>query len=298
MATKTQVTDGVSRVSGTITLSNLNQPMHDETPVQLCAVHAGSAFCYITDITAVGWGGADPQPDPPEGTMASFCVRLYNPTPGAGPIHDEHYFVYVPTAGPYGFSVDYNVAISYQRLWRDRTDAPTHGRDNSPVYASDTTMTDSLVLEYPASIDATFGSLTWTETQTEWAPDVWEPPLEALSGVTLNYSMMSCTAGYEFARITVNWNGVAANFSGRSKLVTGDTRRLVGSGSAVYLESLLDDDTDPGELYQVTYGLPQVVDLQPHVWDRAGVDVDDVRLSLGIIASPLIPETLTWSTTP
>lgn len=298
MAVKTQTVDGAGHVTGTISLQNLGTPLHDESPVALCAASAGGIRCGFYECT-LGWGGPDPQPDPPEGTTYTFAVFIdVGGTGNSGPTNGVHSFVYVGEDLGWEASGSFDISLSGRELWRDRTSEATHGRNGAPVYGVETHAEDSWVTVHPVSWAATFaglslsGTQTWDESMGEWVPIT----VGAIAGVQADFSMMSSNA-LEYARVTFAWDGVALNFSGRSETVEGGLYKLIGDGSAVYLIGLVSNDADPHDCYTVAHLSPMLADFsEAFIRDRNAGLLGDVQVSGGFTATPRVPASMTWLT--
>jgi hypothetical protein len=77
MATKTQVTDGTSQVTGTIGVYNQEKyPIMVSAPTKDVSVEAGAIRCGIMDISTERWAGLDPAP----GSSSTADARLRYPT--------------------------------------------------------------------------------------------------------------------------------------------------------------------------------------------------------------------------
>ena len=290
MATKTQVTDAAQTVSGVISLTNLDQPLLGKTPVGVCSVTGGGVEVGFGDITESGWAGANPQPDPPAGTAAVFVRRI--DTDPDDPLYGScHDFVYIPTGGPYTVSAAYSIRTTGARVHRERTSSPGTGRDNSPVYARETSATDTWHdLDPPLSWVASFGSLSSSGTQYDFGGTWFPRSITQLGGIALSWGMNTANSGLTFATITVDWSAVALDFSGMSKtFATG--YKLVGSGSGVSMTTTSTAYGDPNEM-SVTVGRPYLKDFSPFaVVDLAGDLLPDLLIDGGFVADPRYPWT-------
>ena len=290
VATKTQVTDAGQTVSGVITLTNLDQPLLGKTPVRVCSVTGGGVEVGFEDITETGWAGADPQPDPPDGAEATFVRYIYTDPDDQlyGACHD---FVYLSAGGPYELSAAYSIRTTGSRVHRERTSSPGTGRDNSPVYARETSVTDTWHdLDPPLSWVASFGSLASSGTQYDVGGTWFPRSITQLAGISLGWGMNTANSGLTFATITVDWSAVALNFSGMSKtFATG--YKLVGSGSGVSMTTTSTAYGDPNEM-AVTVGRPYLKDFSKFaVVDRAGDLLPDLLIDGGFVADKRYPWT-------
>lgn len=188
---KTATRDTGSSVSGTLTLYHAEETYSGRPPVYALGVTAGVQSCglavaywdndagvYKYDLSSLGvggsweltgesyeegkrifiawigqavWAGEDPETKYQNaGVVATALTRLY-----AG-----------VDATPWTVSVNWSIAVTSSHLWRERTATASTGRDSAPVYAHETTVTDTWIADRPASASVQCGGATLTTAQT------------------------------------------------------------------------------------------------------------------------------------
>lgn len=218
MATKTQVVDGVGHITGTLAVrSQCDYPILISAPTRHLLIGAGSIQLNIEDISTAGWSGPDPQPNPPEGTELTFAVSIYS-WRGVGLDIVAHEFVYMTGLDDDDIVRAFDISISGNRIWRTESTSPGPGRESSPVFAREVSESDLWVPENPISIAVTFGSLSYSETQT-WNGASWDPPyFSTISALIWACTMHKGASWIEYAEATgLTWDGGTLNFSGMSK---------------------------------------------------------------------------------
>ena len=320
-AVKTGVTKSAVPYTGTLTLTNQRDSGDADNPgpTWAVAVGAGNVVCYLSRI----WWDNNVM-------LYAYCVPYTNPSmvyyiPEAqAPSFSEGEIGFIygladgnETTGPSGtwpspvitklasgvssISVNYSMAFGCKRLYRTRTSSPSTGRDASPVYAKETTVSDAWQdVDHPWTYNVSLGTISWTGTQawTELVPDEygWWPFLAAPGGVQMFFCQRQGLEGKDYAEVSAKVNGVGLDFTGGTK--TYDEFTLTGDGDAVSLGCDSNGDIANQATWNVTALDPLMVDFSGvSVKDRDGNAVN-VRVSGGFKADPRYPATMSWSTTP
>lgn len=285
MATKTQVTDEQQTITGTITLLNQNVPnksISASSATWRQSFMAGGIYCTIEDITESGNLYGDPQPSPPPGTDYTFIAILESA--GPMPIH-HHEFYYFPDGDPVTLALDYSINITGFRLNRARTSSPGAGRDSSPVFAKETHVQDTWVLE-PVSWNASFGGMTDTGAE---AGDT------GISGITqahIYYHQKNGITGYIYNTISMKWSDCDVDFSGMGKTVS--PLRFAGDRNTISMDVVTNFLNSPGvwSTHTIDVGVPCIKDFSNFVvFDRDGDLVDTLLINGGFVADPRYPWT-------
>jgi len=308
---KTATTRAGRVLSGTLVMQNQRTPDNGPEgpgPSVVVAVNYPPAQAFIARVyrdPSTGqwgffagsgqwqWGFPDPQLSENEHLYAVGLEGLQQP---GEPLPSSHY-AFVKTTGA-SVSADFSLSGGGDRLSRERTHSPAPGRDSSPVYAVETKAKDTWHNdEHPYAFDATCGSIhlsgvqEWNETYG-WVPD-WTPG----SPVQIRFSMAGGAEGTDYASASLQLDGQKLDFSHRHKTIQIFTLR----GGVGELVLRCDDTSGVTGLptFDVEYVLPYMIDFrQVFARDRQGTAVDGVRLDGPFQASPRIPESMNWSTTP
>jgi len=214
--------------------------------------------------------------------------------------------VIVKTSGN-GVSVNYTVQIGSHVLTRERTHLPATGRDGSPVYAQETKAADAWAdADHPWAWSATLGTISWSGTQTwheitdEESPDYpgyWQPNLTGITGAGIAFAQSGGVADTDYASASLTVNGTNVSFANRHK--TYGVFDLQGADGAVTCHCESTGSVSGVTSWHIAYTLPPMMDFsQVYVRDREGNPVDGIRLDGPFQASPRVPASLNWSTTP
>lgn len=203
-AVKTGVTKSAVPYTGTLTLTNQRDSGNadDPGPTWAVAVVVGNVVCYLSRI----WWNYDawlyaycvpysasfmytiPQAQAPSfsegeiGFIYGLIPEQEAPSFAEGEIGGPSPVITKLAAGVSSISVNYSMAFGCKRLYRTRTSSPSTGRDASPVYAKETTVSDAWQdVDHPWTYNVSLGTISWTGTQawTELVPDEyydWCPP--------------------------------------------------------------------------------------------------------------------------
>lgn len=322
-AVKTQTTDGGAATNGTFTLYHADGiGDSDQGPVNCLSAAGGFVSCglatawwngdvgaYVYDLGTLGPGG--PQQVAAEGYEEGkrLFVEWIGQTWWTGTSSEDRQQIGGVTvtalqrryagvdATPWTVTADWSIALTTSRLTLKREHEPAAGRDASPVYAKEMHATHEWILEEPGSVVVTCGAASLSVAQTWNATlEVYNPVLGPLTNLTLGWYPHTGTANTDYALTTLHWSAVPVSFTGRYKQYP--TWRLNGAAEAIALRATSNSDTDAGP-YTVGYQWPRMIDFTGfHVRDRQGTDVDNVRIAGPFQASPRVPASLTWSTTP
>jgi hypothetical protein len=318
-AVKTATTRTGAVVTGTLSLTNQRTPSNSAEgpgPSWGVAVTVGNIHCFLSrmfyDNDAGEWSfyvyyGATPQQQ---------FLGAYDP----GCTGDELPYIYGVRdsaeeslgtwpgsvvvkigTGVSTVSVDYSITVNDSILARERTSAPATGRDGSPVYAHETATEDAWVAaDPPWTYAVTLGTISWSGTQ-EWdaVNEWWEPNLSDVGGgIGFDFCQNGGTADTDYASIALQVGGIDLNFDHRHK--TYGVFDLQGAGDTVTCHcETTGAGPSPASSWHIGYEWPRMIDFTGfHVKDRQGADVDGVRIAGPFQASPRVPASLTWSTTP
>jgi hypothetical protein len=321
---KTAVTRTQTPITGHLELYNQRdgREVTEGGPTYAVGVGAGSVFCYLSrlfyDYNSGYWSFYCPYWDPY--AQQRFLTSYSGPAEGALPfvygITDADELghgtwpepVVVELTGTTGdVSVPFSLTFGCQRLYRERVAIASTGRDSAPVYAKETTVSDTWQdVDHPWTYNASLGSITWSGTQAWHAisdeedpdyPGWWEPNLTAPGGVSFHYCQKDGAAGVKYASVDAQVNGTGLNFTGGTKTYEGFL--LSGDSDAVSLTCTAAGSVANETVWRVVSLWPLIVDFSGvSVRDRDGNSVGGLRLSGGFKADPRYPQTLGWSTKP
>jgi hypothetical protein len=239
---KTGVWRSAVPISGSLKLYNQRDSGDGETagPTWSIAAGAGNVCCFVSrlwyDYNSGDWSYYVPYANP---AWQWFMPSGYDP----GLAEGEVAYVYgvcdtTETAGPSGtwptaqvvklasgtssLTLNYMMEFGTSRLYRERTSSPSTGRDASPVYAKETTVTDTWEdVDHPWTYTVTFGNISWTGTQawTELVPGEygWWPVLSAPGGVELFWCQKDGVEGHTYAESIAKVDNTGVDFSGGTK---------------------------------------------------------------------------------
>ncbi|MDD3493464.1 MAG: hypothetical protein PHZ19_08230 [Candidatus Thermoplasmatota archaeon] len=293
--TKTQVTDAGAVVHGELRLFNQERyPILISAPTKQIRAFAGGLECVIEDISTSGWGGPDPQPDPPLGTELTFAAYIGILGHMGAMAHEFHYFATdAPT--PWNIVLEYAVWALGQELWREESTIFGSGRHGKPVYAKERHMTDEWQAVPDCATWATLGGLS-----AHLPPgDEYSVPVTSI-GLTFIQHKGEGPPDFpetKYAEATVNWSLYPVNFSGRSRTI--GIYDFIGDGNAVYLETNTGGVQDRS--HAVGHARPYIVDfsrffLRNRVGALAGDD--SIRINGPFQATPLYGPSTTWAANP
>lgn len=319
-AVKTATTSAGSAITGTLTLYHAEETFGVAPPVYSIAMAGGYLAC---GLAAAWWDNDSSQyvyaPLGPGDNIYPLIGEGYDETKRVyvawimktiwqGTSPEDKYMVtsiadsaltrlYVGTdPTPFTVSVNYSLALTGMELWRERTHTPATGRDGSPVYAHETAATDTWVFTEPGTATVTCGGASYSPTQVyDPTLEVYNPLLDKLTSAGIDWYLHGGNSGSTYGAATLNWSGHTVDFTGRKKVLTNWT--LTGSAETVTLACT---NTHTADLtHQIIHDSPRMVDFsQVFVRNRQGTAVDTVRLSGPFQASPRVPASLSWSTTP
>ena len=307
MATKTQVTDGGSAVTGQLALRNQDSfnPNPVSAPTRSLAFGGGSIIVAIEDISTGGWFGPAPAPPAVPGDGLQFAIYISDTALLPGIVAHE-FVTFDPAVDPTPWEIEraFSIAISGRRIWRTESHSPGAGRENSPVYAKEVTYTDEWVADPPIFVTVTFGSLSYSATQT-WDGAQWIPAaMSPISGITVGFNQHKGKDWDKHMEVSgLAWDGGTVNFS-RYEYESNAGHQPPGGTSGNYLDGLLGGidhySKDLGNWSRsVSHGQPYIVDFSDFfVGDREGQLLGDLRVSGGFTASNHTPSSLSWSTDP
>lgn len=306
MATKTQVVDGGATVGGQLALRNQDDfnPIPVSAPTKSLSFVAGSIALVIEDISTTGWSGPDPQPGVPDPQGLQFAVYISDTA--VLPSIVDHEFVDFAASDPTPWEIvrAFSIAITGRRIWCTESHSPSGGRSNSPVFSKELTYTDEWINENPVSVSVSFGSLSYSATQT-WDGYQWVPAgMSAISSIGMQFYQHKGKNWTKYMEVSgLEWDGGDVNFSRYEYMsVTGQKPPSGTSGN--YLDGLLGGINHYSKSlsnwnHQVGHGLPLIVDFSDfYVRDRDGATEDAPRVSGGFRATNHVPSSLSWSTDP
>jgi len=307
-AVKTAVNRAGLPVSGTLTLLNQDSPANDAAgpgPSWFVAARYGiTAFIsrIYYDNDASSWAFMPPSaqltyvadPGCAEGERA-FAVGIDGTQSPGNPPSD---YALVKTSSA-TVTADYSLSALDADLWAERRHSPAAGRDGSPVYAHETVFEHTWEpREHPWTYSATCGTVTVSGEQTwDSGLEIWVPDFLALSDAYLLFGQSQGTGGLDYQSATLAIGGQAVDFSHRHKTYSNFT--LVGTQGTVTVHCDSTGGLSGFPSWLVGYTLGRIVDFSNvYIRDRQSADVDGVRIAGPFQASPRVPASLTWSTTP
>lgn len=273
MATKTQVTESASSISGNLSVSNQDQtpPGHNEAATPVLTLSAGGVTLHLEDITISGWIGADPQPEAGHDLIFAAWIEV-----GEQSIYPHEFYYWDVSDPPFNISLDYSITVGARRIWRSQTLTNGVGRDATPVFADDVAYGDAWLTEpHPWSFSIQFGSMSYSGTTSYTdPPGIWTPVVASIAQLQISFLQYSGINGLEYASATLKWNGVDVNFSGRSRTQDGNPGifTLLGSGNELTLTcSETSSGVDVNLGWAVSHTKPLIVDFTDFaVYNRKG----------------------------
>lgn len=282
MPTKTPITDAVGHVSGTLAITN--QTMNGAGDVQTREVH--NNFCGIEDIRF--YSGPDPQPSFPPGPdpyVGGFTAYIIGPT--ATQVAHKFYY-YRASDSPITLELEYDCMVSSSALWRSESTSPGTGRDSSPVFAKEVSISDEWVV---VAEEERFATIRFAGMEYEWPESqLWQ--IGSLTSVGFSFLQAGGSPGTDYAYATVDWDAVEGDlFSGMQKTVS--PLRVTGSRNTLTLDLVANCSGLAGHNVFITR--PYLKDFSNFaVVDRDGNLVGDILINGGFVADPRYPDSANW----
>ena len=318
----TQTTDAGLTASGTFTLYNAHEGLGDRPPVYTVAAGAGYVYVglsqcwyngdtgtYVFELATLAPGGSWEVPgetfEDGKGVFVAWigCQWWEGEDPEnrymtAGVIRQALIRRYLGTdPTPWTVQVPWQIAMTSSRLMAKREHQPATGRDGSPVFSHETTFQHTWQLVNPASTDTFCGeavlqqTAAWNETL-----QVYNPAFGPATTCGLGFYPHGASGAGDYAAFSLAWAGHDVDFSHRFK--DYGAWYLDGDGATVTLQATASSVGDVGP-FSIGYQRPMMIDFTGfHVRDRQGNDVNNVRIAGPFQASPRVPASLSWSTTP
>lgn len=272
MATKTQVTDGTQRLTGALSVYNQSQPgVYSDAPTKQVSLLAGGVVLRLTDITLTGWSGPAPYPSAPAGTQFTFAAEILS----TGPMgFESHEFYYLASGSGGNLSVPFSVGITGYRVNRALSTSPGTGRENSPVYAKEVSITDTLAVE-PIAWEITFGNLS------ESGDEEGDTGVTAITFLQVDWEQFTGVTGYKYCGVSLDWSEVELDFTGMG--YSSSPLRFTGDGHEIGLDLLA--GFAGSATHQVQIWRPFLADFSPFaVVDRDGELLGDLLVNGGFKA--------------